>query len=271
MEEKKSKIGLAVYYWPMAVMVMLIASFWIGRLTVTVEQLKNGSVAGANAVAVTPTPEPTPAPVTMDQMKGLFDQDLVKFGDANSKVLFVQVFDPSCPYCGAASGQNGALGKQMGAQFTLKADGGSYVSPVVEMRKLVDEGKASLVWLYSNGHGAGEMGTKALYCAYEKGKFWQAEDLLMSAAGYDLVNNKVRNDKAQSGALAQFLRKVVDADFMKSCLDSGKYDARLASDAALAASLGTRGTPAFIVNTTRFAGAYSYEQMKGVVEAALAQ
>jgi hypothetical protein len=36
-----------------------------------------------------------------------------------------------------------------------------------------------------------------LYCAKEKGKFWEVHDLLMSAAGFDLVNNKVKNDVVQ--------------------------------------------------------------------------
>jgi protein-disulfide isomerase len=113
------------------------------------------------------------------------------------------------------------------------------------------------------------MGTRALYCAYEKGKFWEVHDLLMSNSGYTLLNDQVKNDKTKSGQLADFLKPAIDTNFMKSCLDSGKYDARITSDTALAAQYGAQGTPGFFVNTTNFAGAYSWTDMKSVVDAAL--
>jgi protein-disulfide isomerase len=113
------------------------------------------------------------------------------------------------------------------------------------------------------------MGMKALYCANEKGKYWEAHSLLMGDAGYTLMNTTVKNDKAQSNVVADFFKSVVDSSFMKECLDSGKYDARLTSDMNLATSLEIKGTPSFYVNTTSFPGAYSYTDMKSAVDAAL--
>jgi protein-disulfide isomerase len=124
------------------------------------------------------------------------------------------------------------------------------------------------------------MGMKALYCANEKGKFWDAHDLLMSQAGYEIMNGYdatqqpskgpiVKNDKTQSGAMAEFLKSTVDPSFLKSCLDSGKYDQRLASDQAIAVSLGIQGTPGFFVNATSYPGAYNYTDIKPTVDAAL--
>src|SRR3989338_7556255 len=159
-------------------------------------------------------------------------------------------------------GKNPSLNLQLGPQFKLVSDGGSYVPPLPEMRKLVDAKKASLVWIYTSGHGNGEMGTKALYCAFEKGRFWQVEDLLLTKDGYDLLNNNVKNDKSKSGVLAQFLRKAMDPTEMKKCLDSGKYDDRLQADTSVASNLGVSGTPGFFINATRFACAYSYDAMK---------
>ncbi|HUC95214.1 MAG TPA: thioredoxin domain-containing protein [Candidatus Saccharimonadales bacterium] len=137
-----------------------------------------------------PAGSPSNAPkVTMDQIKALWSKDLVKFGDANRKVLFVEMADPSCPFCHAADGQNHTIYKSLGGTtFQLQADGGSYVSPTVEMKKLVDSGEASYVYIYYPGHGNGEMGMKALYCANEQGKFWEAHALIMSDAGYTLMN-----------------------------------------------------------------------------------
>jgi protein-disulfide isomerase len=149
------------------------------------------------------------------------------------------------------------------------SEGGTYLPPVPEMQKLVASGDASYIYIYYPGHGNGEMGMKALYCANEKGKFWEAHDLLLSDAGYTLMNTTVKNDKTQSGVVADFLKSAVDSAFMKSCLDSGKYDARLKTDQDLATSLGIQGTPDFFVNATNFPGAYGYTDMKSAVDGAL--
>ena len=156
----------------------------------------------------------------------------------------------------------------MGGQFLLKSDGGSYVAPEEEIKKLADSGKAGFVWLYANGHGNGELATQAFYCANEKGKFWEVHDKLMSAEGYELINTTVKNDKTKSGIMADFLKGAVDPKSMKECLESGKYANRLSEDMTTAQSMGFEGTPYFIINTTRFVGAYSFTEMQGAVDEA---
>ncbi len=208
---------------------------------------------------------------SLDQVKNAFSKSAIKFGDSNKKLMVIEVADPSCPYCHIAAGKNPALNKQAGSQFTLVADGGNYVPPVPELRKLVDSGQAAFAYIYTPGHGNGEMGTKALYCAFEKGKFWQVHDMLMSAQGYDLLNNTVKNDKTKSQEVADYLKTVIDPSSLKQCLDSGKYDSRLKDDASLAQSLGIRGTPGFYLNATPFAGAYNYTDMSSAVKSALGQ
>lgn len=208
-------------------------------------------------------------PVTLEQIQALFTDKNIMFGKKESKVLFVEFSDPSCPYCHVASGKNPELNKEAGAQFTMEKDGGSYVPPVPEMKKLVDSGKAAYVWLYANGHGNGELGTQALYCAKDKKKFWEVHDLLMSAAGYDIMNTQIKNDVSKAGEMADFLKSAVKATDMKKCLESGKYKDRAAADMAIARQIGFKGTPNFFVNTTRFGGAYSYKDMLPAVEEAL--
>lgn len=252
--------------------VLLFASiglaFVVGVLWQKVSSLERGREATTPAEdQVTITPEQ--AKVAIDQIKALFSKDLIKFGDEDRKVLFVEVSDPSCPYCHIAAGKNPELNKQAGERFKLVSDGGTYVAPVPEMKKLVEEGKASFVWIYTQGHGNGEMGTKAMYCAYEKDKFWEVHDLLMSNQGYDLINNEVKNDKDKSDKLADFLKGVIDSKFLKECLESGKYDERIGNDVALVSSLGFQGTPGFFVNEVKFAGAYSFTDMQPVVDEAL--
>lgn len=245
----------------------------LGSIMIAATLLVAGGSRG-NGGTDTPTPAPTAqapgeaqAPtVSIDTIKSFFGGKNITFGKKDSKVIFVEISDPSCPYCHIAGGKNAALNKQAGAQFLLTEDGGSYVAPVPEMKKLVDAGKASFVWIYANGHGNGELATKALYCAHEKGKFWPAHDLLMSEAGYTLINDTVKNDKAKAGVMADFLKGVVNQNEMKQCLESGKYDDRIAADSATAGQLGFRGTPSFFVNATNFAGAQSYATMKPTVD-----
>ncbi len=230
----------------------------VGQQQVTQQQPSQPATAAAQPQA--------PTTVTLDTIKALFNSKNIVFGDKNSKNLLVEVADPSCPYCHVASGHNASLNKQMGSQFTLVSDGGSYIPPVPEMKKLVDSGKAAFVWIYTPGHGNGEMGTKALYCANEKGKFWEVHDKLMSSEGYDLLNTQVKNDKSKSQEVANFLSDVFNTADMKACLDSGKYDAKLTEDIATARSLGVNGTPGFYINTSNFAGAYSWKDMQSSVQ-----
>ncbi|MHB9033459.1 MAG: DsbA family protein [Anaerolineae bacterium] len=249
---------------------------WVNTLTTA--QATAIAEAAAAAAATTPAAPAAQATapsgtLTMDTIKGVFDMNVVKFGDASRKVLIVEVTDPSCPYCHIAGGDDPELAAQVDARFKYTSDGGTYVPPVPEIRKLVESGEASYAFIYYPGHANGEMATKALYCAFDQGKFWEAHDLLYSFAGYNLINSTVKNDPAQSGTLADFLKGALDATALKACLDSGKYNSRLNEEATFAVSAlmdpQGGGTPTFVINTTRFNGAYPWTSMQPVVDAAL--
>ncbi len=263
-------IGLSIF-----ILGFLAGSMWMENTLLKKGVVTNGGTAAAPAAPAAAAPAaaqqapPAPVKVSLDKIKELFKSENIMFGKKDSKVLFVEFSDPSCPFCHVASGKNPEINKQMGERFMLKADGGTYIAPVEEMKKLVDNGTAGYVWMYSNGHGNGELASQALYCAYEKGKFWEAHDLLMNNEGYKLVNDVVKNDKAQSGKIADFLKGAVDSNFMKSCLEGGKYAARITEDQALGRTLGVNGTPGFFINESNFAGAYSYTDLEATVQAAL--
>lgn len=244
---------------------LVVSSFVIGSLYTKVTYLEKGRTS-VPSTQQPPTQAPQQLTVKLDQVKNVFNKSLVKFGDDKKKLILIEAADPSCPYCHIAAGLNPQLNKEVGDRFTLVSDGGSYVPPVPEMKKLVDSGKASFAWLYTPGHGNGEMGTKALYCGFEKGKFWDVHDKIMTKEGYDVLNNTVKNDKAKSAELSQFLAQVFDPTAMKECLDSGKYDGRLNEDVALTSSIGITGTPGFYINETNFAGAYTWKEMESAVK-----
>ncbi len=163
----ESKTSVFEKLVPALLVITVGLSFLVGTLWQKVENLSGGKTT-TGTTETAKQPAAAQPKVDIAQIKDLFNKDLIKFGNSDSKLIFVEASDPSCPYCHVAGGLNGSLNKQVGAQFTLVADGGSYIAPVLEMKKLVDAGKASFVWLYYNGHGNGELATKALYCAHEK-------------------------------------------------------------------------------------------------------
>ena len=115
-------------------------------LFTSMQMMKTAGSVAAQAGEQTAQPEAA-KPVTIDQVKALFTDKNLAFGKKDSKVLFVEFSDPSCPYCHVAAGKNPNLNKQAGAQFTMAKDGGSYLPPVPEMKKMVDSGKAAFVWI----------------------------------------------------------------------------------------------------------------------------
>jgi len=256
------QIGASTIAVILTILVIALAGYLVYKVQVLEARVKQVEtiVSGANPQAQ------AEKPLEIAQIKALFKKGNVAFGDAKSKVLFVEFADPSCPYCHA-----GAYGADeiFQGQFKTVADGGKYRPPVQEMKKLVDEGKASYVWLFANGHGNGELTSQAFYCANDQGKFWEAHGLLYSKVGYDLINNDVKNDKANAPKLAEYLSTVLDGTLLQSCLDSGKYANKIGEDMQTAQSLGFQGTPMFIVNTKRFAGAINYADMEADVNAAL--
>lgn len=256
----------------MMIIALVLGSYFLGfykAKTDFLEKTANTVAAVAQpAQAAEPAAKP---PVDMAKVDALFkDQANIVLGNREAPIKFVELSDPSCPFCHVAAGLNPELSKQMNPQFIPVADGGAYVPPVLEIRKLVEEGKAALVWLYTPGHGNGELGTLAFYCANEQGKFWEAHDKLMSNAGYTLMNDKVKNDRTKSGEIANLLKGTLDTTKLKSCLDSKKYETKILTDPQIATEFGYGATPTFFINNKVVEGASSWDQsFKGIVDSLL--
>lgn len=234
------------------VILLVVGAYFLGVYKTKTEMLEKGlgaQVAPTDQVGMEPTT------VDLNQVKSLFDGNHITFGKADAELIITEISDVSCPYCHIAGGLHPELNSASG-QFKLVADGGTYVAPVPEIRKLVESGEASFVFLYSNGHGNGELGAQALHCAYEQGKFWEAHDVIMTKEGYALVNDVVKNDLSKADQLVSLLGSAVDGRQMQSCLDSKKYANKPAEDMEIVQRLtGGSGTPTFFVNEKIVSGA----------------
>ena len=249
------------------VIALVVGAYFLGVYKTKTEFLER---APAQVAQVAPGAQQPSKPTTIDleKLREKFDGQHITFGEKNAKVLIAEVSDPSCPYCHIAGGLHPELNNSS-SQFKLVKDGGTYVPPVPEIKKMVDAGEASFIFLYSPGHGSGEIGTQALYCAYEQGKFWEAHDKLMTKAGYDLLNEVVRNELAQAFKVVELIGNVVDKKKLQSCLDSKKYLNQPNDDTAFVQSLaegaGGFGTPTFFVNEKIVEGAQPWSAIKSLL------
>lgn len=247
------------------VIMLIVGSYLLGVYKTKTEYLEKGVANTIPQVGQDAAPKAAPAVVDLEKIKGLFDGKHITFGEPDAKLIITEVSDPSCPFCHIAAGLHPELNNGS-AQFKMKADGGTYEPPVQEIKKLIDAGKASFVFLYAPGHGSGEVGTQAMYCAYEQDKFWEAHDKIMTKAGYDLLNNVVKNDLTQSNKVVELIGNVLNTKELQSCLDSKKYANQPAEDTAFVQGLGFGATPTFFVNTSVVEGAQPWSAFKTAVE-----
>ncbi|MFZ2199868.1 MAG: thioredoxin domain-containing protein [Microgenomates group bacterium] len=254
------------------VVALVVGSYFLGVYKTKTEFLEKGvgtTTTTTTATPNTPAQQPqNPATVDLKKIQEKFDGKHITFGKANAKIIITEISDPSCPFCHIAGGLHPELNNQS-EQFKMVADGGTYQAPVPEIKKLIDSGKASFIFLYAPGHGSGEVGTQAMYCAYEQGKFWEAHDKLMTKAGYDLLNNEVKNDLAQSSKVVALIGNSLDSGKLQSCLDSKKYVGQTSEDTNFVQALGFGATPTFFVNSTIVEGAQSWTAFKPTVDSLL--
>jgi protein-disulfide isomerase len=246
------------------VIALVVGAYFIGVYKTKTEFLEKGTPNTVPQVGQGNQQAAQPSSIDLEQIKAKFDGKHITFGKSNADTIITEVSDPSCPFCHIAGGLHPELNNGS-AQFKMVKDGGTYVPPVEEIKKLVNEGKASFLFLYSNGHGSGEVGTQAFYCAYEQGKFWEAHDKIMTKAGYDLMNNVVKNDLTKSSEFVKLVAGVLDGKKLQSCLDSKKYAGQPAEDQAFVQSLGFGATPTFFVNDKIVEGAQPWSAFESLL------
>jgi len=110
-----------------------------------------------------------------------------------------------------------------------------------------------------NSHPFAQKAAEASECAAEQGKFWEMYSLLFE--NQDKLTNA--DLKGYSASLS------LDQNQFDSCLDSGKYSEKVASDLSYSLSIGLNSTPTFFVNGEKYSN-ISIEQWRSILDQKLA-
>lgn len=205
------------------------------------------SLGGSNKGPVAAAPSPAPAgapdgaPEAIGEVKPISADDHVR-GDKNAEVTLFEWSDFECPFC-------------------------SRFHP--SMVQLMTEYKGKVKWVYRHFplsfHPQATPAANASECAAEQGKFWEYADELF----------------AKQDQLGDALYSQIAADLklnkgkFDTCYKAKKYQAKITQQQADGSAAGITGTPGTIIvdkngGKQMVPGAVPYEQLKQMVDAALA-
>lgn len=161
-------------------------------------------------------------------------------GSPNAKVTILEFSDFECPFC---------------SKF--------YLQTLPQIREqYVKTGKVKFAYMHFplGMHAYAQKAAEAAECAGEQGKFWPMHDWM-----YENPDKlAVPSLKAEAASLG------LDTAKFDSCLDSGKYEAKVKSHVQAGQEYGIRGTPSFFINGRMIVGAQPFSVFQAVVEEELA-
>jgi protein-disulfide isomerase len=140
---------------------------------------------------------------------------------------------------------------------------------VMEEVLKVYEGKVRLVFKHHPlaMHKGAMPAAQFAMLAQEKGKFWEAHDLLFRNV------SKLRGEVSavQENLVALAPETGLDPVDVKTVFEEGRYKDAIQRDIDLSAEIGARGTPWFYVNGLEVKGAQPFERFKSVIDQELAE
>ena len=234
------------------IVLLLVASFFIGALTTKVSYLEKGVPIGTEAKNNAPGPNPTsvPAPqAAAANPKAVTNSDHIT-GNKNARVTLIEYSDFECPFCKTA-------------HPTMK-----------EILKTYGD-KIRLVYRHFplSFHVNAQKEAEAAECVANLGgndKFWNFVDAIFERT----TSNGTGFALDKLGPLASELG-INQAEF-QTCLDSGKYEKLVKDQTAEGTTAGVSGTPTtFLVdakgNSQSIVGAQPLEAFKTAIDQALKQ
>ena len=207
---------------------------------------KNGGTARTNNQN---NPQAADALSLLEEVREVSDDDHLR-GSLDAKVVIVEYSDTECPFC-----------KRF--HESMKQVMGEYGA------------SGNVAWVYRHFpleqlHSKAKSEAVALECAAELGgneKFWAYTDRI-----YEITPANDGLDPAELPKIAQYVG--LDVNQFKSCLTSGKHEAKVEADLANALATGGNGTPWSIVISESgkkypLSGAQPYPAIKQLIETAL--
>ena len=186
-----------------------------------IEELKQGQAEIRKDIAEILKRLPPPPPAIEKLGKPVALGSLATRGKAEAPLTIIEFSDYQCPYCKRHVDQT--LPK-------LLAD-------------YVDTGKARYAFRdypLEQIHPLAAKAAEAARCAGDQGKYWEMHDRLFAN------QKELQPEKLPSHAEALKL----DVTAFRSCVDDGRYAARVKEDLQAGEELGARGTPMFVVGTS---------------------
>lgn len=181
------------------------------------------------------------APAAVGEVKPIGSDDHVR-GAKNAKVTLYEWSDFECPFC-------------------------SRFHP--SMVQLLNEYEGKVKWVYRHFplsfHPQATPAANAAECAAEQGKFWEYAD--------ELFANQSTLGDATYASIADKLK--LNKSKFDSCYKAKKYNAKITQQMSDGSAAGVTGTPGTIIvaadgSKQLVPGAVPYEQLKAMVDAALA-
>ena len=227
-------IGIAVIS-TIGFFVLLLGGSSLGRLT-----NKAATPTNTNTnINTNPTPPKPEEPAdSFSQVPAVTDDDHIR-GDKNSKITMIEYSDFQCPFC----------------QRHL---------PTLNQILSDYQGQVRLVYRHfplNSIHAQAQKAAEASECASEQGKFWEYHDLLFANQSALQIDNLKSYAKNLGLNQSQF----------DSCLDSGKYTAKVNQQAQDAVASGITGTPGTWVNDQLVKGAYPVATFKQIIDGMLSE
>ena len=203
---------------------------------------------GGTACAQQPAPSGARAPASAaaaDSLLPRADSGRTK-GSETAAVTLIEVSDFQCPYC------------RQFAETTYRQLDSAYIRT----------GKVKMLFINYPlpGHQSAYIASEAAMCASVQGKFWPMHDRLFATQrDWSSATDAARRFEGFATELG------LDMASFRDCTANDRVAQLIIGDALKAAGGGISGTPAFVINGTRFlGGAVTFDQMKAELDAALA-
>ncbi len=203
---------------------------------------RDGTLFFPQAFDLTKAPE-MPAPATeVVEAKPVDELTEAVKGNVNAPITIIEYSEYQCPFCGKF------------VKETLPSIVTEYIA-TGKVRYVFRDFPLTAI------HPHAQKAAEATHCAGEQEKFWDMHDKLFD----NQQALTIENLKSYAGELS------LDQAAFDTCLDTGKFAGKVKDNLVSGQQAGITGTPGFIINGKKLAGALPFAAFKQVIDEELAK